>query len=190
MASCWVIVLPPATTAPARRLSTSGAAKADRVDAEMVAEAPVLGRDHRLDQPGRDLVQRHEAGTAAAADRDRRCRRPRAPSPSPAALSANSSAGVRQLGRHRHEQHDPGGQRRPAAGPAASPSSDGARPRRGGGGMGRRTLAGKAVRSGCVRGTLRTDCQRAYLRPTTHRKEMGGSSCASPCCCRTRTTRA
>src|SRR3546814_1971060 len=37
---------------------SSGARQADRVDSEMVVEAPVLGGDHRLHQPLRHLVDR------------------------------------------------------------------------------------------------------------------------------------
>ena len=50
MASCWVMEEPPCTTPPARALVTKRAQRAADVDAEMVVEAAVLGREHRLDQ--------------------------------------------------------------------------------------------------------------------------------------------
>ena len=82
LASCWVIVLPPCTTWPARRSVDRGAHQTDRVDAEMAVEAAVLGGDHRLRQKGRHFLQRQrlaeqiaEGGERAAVfgqDRDAR----------------------------------------------------------------------------------------------------------------------
>ena len=41
-------------------IADEGAADADRIDARMLVEAPVLDRDHRLGQPGRDLARATE----------------------------------------------------------------------------------------------------------------------------------
>jgi hypothetical protein len=59
LASCWVIVEPPCTTPPACALVTQRAEGAGEVDAEMLVEAPVLGRQRRLDQ----MVGNSSSGT-------------------------------------------------------------------------------------------------------------------------------
>ena len=70
LASCWVIVLPPWTTWPAREIGDRGAHDADRIDAEMAVEAAVLGRDHRLRQIGRHLLQAQRLAEQVAEGRD------------------------------------------------------------------------------------------------------------------------
>ena len=79
-ASCWVIVEPPwpVTGLDLRRADRAG--DADRVDAEVAAEAAVLGRDHRRPHFRRDLVvgqpfaearpKRHENLAVGGADAD------------------------------------------------------------------------------------------------------------------------
>ena len=57
MASCWVMVLPPWTTWPARRLAKAARSRPDGIDAEMAVEAAVLGRDHRLRHIARHFLQ-------------------------------------------------------------------------------------------------------------------------------------
>lgn len=70
LASCWVIDEPPWRTPPAWALVTSARGAGD-VDAEMVVEATVLGRERRLDQHVRKVFQRDRIIVldAAAADR-------------------------------------------------------------------------------------------------------------------------
>ena len=120
----------------------------------MVVEAPVLGGDHRLGQPGRHVGQGDEPGAVAAAHgqgaaiggdhRDLRL-----------LALGEQLVGVRQPGRHRQEQHDPGGEPHEQQGrqPAEQPTDEAApRRRRDGaadlGGQGGPILLG--------RGTLRT----------------------------------
>ena len=121
----------------------------------MVVEAPVLGGDHRLGQPGRHVGQVDEAGAVAAAHgeraavgRDHRDLRLLA--------LGEQLVGVRQPGRHRQEQHDPGGEPHEQQGrqPAEQPAQP--RPRRGGGGTGAADLGGQGGPILLGRGTLRT----------------------------------
>ena len=70
MASCWVIEEPPCTTPPAWALVEQRARGAGEVDAEMLVEAPVLGREHRLDQVVGKLVERDRIVVPDAAGAD------------------------------------------------------------------------------------------------------------------------
>ena len=63
-ASCCVSVLPPSSVSPVRTIANDGACEAERVDAGVIPEAPVLGRDDRLLQPRRNA--RRAARRAAA----------------------------------------------------------------------------------------------------------------------------
>ena len=72
MASCWVSVEPPSTMWPAREVDDRGAREADRVDAEIPVEAPVLDGDHRLRQEGRHLVERQRLAGGIAVVGDER----------------------------------------------------------------------------------------------------------------------
>ncbi len=58
LASCCVIDEPPCTTLSARALTVSARKRADDVDAEMIEETPILGRQHGLDQIFRQFVER------------------------------------------------------------------------------------------------------------------------------------
>ena len=54
LASCWVSVEPPSSRARRSRRA-KGAGDAERIDAEMAVEAPVLDRDEGLRQIGRQV---------------------------------------------------------------------------------------------------------------------------------------
>ena len=69
-ANCWVRVEPPCTTPDERALTVSARAEADGIDAPMVEEAPVLGRQHRLDHIIGILVERHGVVVENAAPPD------------------------------------------------------------------------------------------------------------------------
>ena len=70
LASCWVIEEPPWHDAAGLRVGDQRAHGAGQVDAEMLVEAPVLGRERRLDQRVGELRQRDRIVVldAAAAD--------------------------------------------------------------------------------------------------------------------------
>ena len=70
LASCWVSVEPPSTTPPAKTFFATRAHQADRIDAEMRAEAAVLDGDHRFGHVVRELLDpdRLAARIAAIAD--------------------------------------------------------------------------------------------------------------------------
>ena len=70
MASCWVSVEPPSMPLLPAHVAHQGARDAERVDADMVVEAPVLDRDEGLRQIGRQVDQpdRRAAGVAAIGD--------------------------------------------------------------------------------------------------------------------------
>ena len=70
LASCCVIDEPPCTTPPAFALVTQRAHGAGDIDAEMLVEAAILGRQHRLDQIVGKLVERHRIVVADAARAD------------------------------------------------------------------------------------------------------------------------
>ena len=59
------MVEPPCTTVPAAMLRHARAHEADRIDAEMIVEAAVLGGDHRLRQIRRQPVEPHIAAPQA-----------------------------------------------------------------------------------------------------------------------------
>ena len=69
-ASCWVIEEPPCAHAAGLGVGDERAHRAGDVDAEMLVEAPVLGRERRLDQRIGELRQRDRIVVldAAAAD--------------------------------------------------------------------------------------------------------------------------
>ena len=79
-ASCWVMVDPPWRQLPLSQPHLERAGDADRVDADMAAEALVLDRDHRRAHRRRDLVigqpaaearpQRDQQGPVGGADPD------------------------------------------------------------------------------------------------------------------------
>ncbi len=58
-ASCWVSVEPPCTDAAGAGILVHGAGKAEEIDAEIAGRNAVFGRQHRLDQMIRQLVDRH-----------------------------------------------------------------------------------------------------------------------------------
>ncbi len=70
LASCWVSVEPPSTPAVAGHVAHDRPRYADRIDAEMRVESPVLDRDEGLGQIGRkvDEPDRGAAGVAAIGD--------------------------------------------------------------------------------------------------------------------------
>ena len=70
LASCWVSVEPPCDAAAAGDVAHHRPRDADRIDAEMRIEAPVLDRDEGLGQIGRqvDEPDRRAAGVAAIGD--------------------------------------------------------------------------------------------------------------------------
>ena len=70
MASCCVSEEPPWTTPLARESTRERAHRADDVDAEMVEEAPILGRDDGVDEVRRQLVEGHRIVVADAAAAD------------------------------------------------------------------------------------------------------------------------
>ncbi len=59
LASCCVSVEPPCTVSPALRFCDQRAQRAEQVDAEMLEEAAILGRQRGLDQMIGDFVERH-----------------------------------------------------------------------------------------------------------------------------------
>ena len=69
-ASCWVSVEPPSMPLAPDHVAHEGARDADRIDAEMLVEPPVLDRHERLGQIGRQVDQpdRGAAGVAAIGD--------------------------------------------------------------------------------------------------------------------------
>ena len=67
LASCWVSVEPPCDTPRRRMLATDGAGDADRVDAVVRIEAPVLDRDERLRHVARQVLERHRGAAHVAA---------------------------------------------------------------------------------------------------------------------------
>ena len=69
-ASCWLIVLPPWTTRPAWMLRTNARPMPIGSMPGVLIEAPVLDRDHRLGQPGRDLIEREVLAVAIAEARE------------------------------------------------------------------------------------------------------------------------
>ena len=77
MASCWVSVEPPSTPPPPVTSRRSARDDAERVDALMCVEAPVLDRDESLGQIGRQVAEpdRRAAGVAAIGDAASRRRR-------------------------------------------------------------------------------------------------------------------
>ena len=67
LASCWVSVEPPCMPPTPVDVADDRAADADRVDAEMLVEAPVLDRDERLRQIGRQFAEMHRRAAGVAA---------------------------------------------------------------------------------------------------------------------------
>ena len=70
MASCWVSVEPPSMPLPPVTSRMSARATADRIDAEMIVEPPILDRHERLRQTGRQVAEPDggAAGVAAVGD--------------------------------------------------------------------------------------------------------------------------
>ena len=69
LASCWVSVEPPCDTPRCRMLATDGAGDADRIDAVVRVEAPVLDCDEGLRHVTRHVLQRHRGAAHVAARR-------------------------------------------------------------------------------------------------------------------------
>ena len=67
LASCWVSVEPPCDTPRCRMLATERAGDADRIDAVMRIEAPVLDRDECLRHVARQVLERHRGAAHVAA---------------------------------------------------------------------------------------------------------------------------
>ena len=70
MASCWVMVEPPCDDAAAQDVGDERARDADRIDAVMRIEAPILDGDEGLRHVARQVLQRHRGAAHVAARRE------------------------------------------------------------------------------------------------------------------------